>query len=71
MIREGDKIAVCPSGGKDPCFWQQYGGAAKHSDVPFWPCFSVMTWAMRRNWALPPKNAAELGVPCISFVGYL
>ena len=65
MIREGDKIAVCLSGGKDSMLLAKcMQELQKHSDVPFGLAFLVMDPGYApKNRALIEKNAAELGVP--------
>ncbi len=65
MIKEGDKIAVCISGGKDSvllakCFQQLH----RHSDIPFELEFIIMNPGYNeKNLALIKENAELLDIP--------
>ena len=69
LIKEGDKIAVCISGGKDSMLLAKLMQLLKmHSDVPFELTFLVMDPGYNpANRALIEANAEKLGIPITIF----
>ena len=65
LIQEGDKIAVCISGGKDSMLMAKlFQELQKHRQVQFDLVFLVMDPGYNiENRRLIEKNAAELGIP--------
>ena len=65
LVREGDKIAVCISGGKDSFLLAKcMQELQRHGEVPFSLEFIVMDPGYApQNRALIEENAARLGVP--------
>ena len=65
LIQEGDKIAVCISGGKDSMLMAKlFQELQKHRQVKFDLVFLVMDPGYNiENRRLIEKNAAELGIP--------
>ena len=73
LIREGDKIAVCISGGKDSmCLAKLMQMLQKHSDFPFDVCYLVMDPGYaERNRRLIEENAARLDLPVEVFTSQI
>lgn len=65
LIQEGDKIAVCVSGGKDSFLLAKLmQGLYRYSEVPFEPVFLVMNPGYNEiNFQKVVANADSLGVP--------
>lgn len=73
LIRKGDKIAVCISGGKDSmCLAKLMQMLQKHSDFPFDVCYLVMDPGYtERNRRLIEENAARLDLPVEVFTSQI
>ncbi len=69
LVREGDKIAVCISGGKDSMLMAKlFQELKRHNKFPFELVFLVMDPGYRdANRALIEENARILGVPITIF----
>ena len=69
LIREGDRIAVCISGGKDSmCLAKLMQMLQKHSDYPFEVCYLVMDPGYNeKNRRQIELNAERLGIPAEIF----
>ena len=69
LVNEGDKIAVCISGGKDSMLMAKLMQMlARHSDVPFEPVFLVMDPGYNEiNRRKIESNAALLHIPVTIF----
>lgn len=65
LIREGDRIAVCISGGKDSMLMAKlFQELERHSEIPFHAEYLVMDPGYNpANRALIEENARRLGVP--------
>lgn len=65
LIREGDRIAVCISGGKDSMLMAKlFQELERHSEIPFHAEYLVMDPGYSpANRALIEENARRLGVP--------
>ena len=65
LVQEGDKIAVCISGGKDSMLMAKLmQELQRHTDRPFFLTFLVMDPGYNpANRALIEANAALLGIP--------
>lgn len=69
LIQEGDRIAVCISGGKDSMLLAKLmQELQRHGEVPFSLCFIVMDPGYNReNRELIEQNARLLGIPAEFF----
>lgn len=69
LIQEGDKIAVCISGGKDSMLLAKLvQELKKHGKFPFEAVFLVMNPGYNAdNWKIIQDNAQLLGIPLIVF----
>jgi len=69
LIKEGDKIAVCISGGKDSMLMAKLlQELQKHGRVPFELVFLVMNPGYNAdNWGIIQDNAKVLGIPLTVF----
>lgn len=73
MIRDGDKIAVCISGGKDSMLMAKlFQELQRHGRANFELVFLIMNPGYNEeNWRLIQDNAALLGIPLTVFLhGY-
>ncbi|PWJ50344.1 ATP-binding protein [Faecalicatena contorta] len=69
LIKEGDKIAVCISGGKDSMLLAKLmQELKKHGKVPFEVIFLIMNPGYNEdNWKIITDNAKLLGIPLTVF----
>lgn len=69
LIKEGDKIAVCISGGKDSMLLAKLmQELKKHGQVPFEVIFLIMNPGYNEdNWKIITDNAKLLGIPLTVF----
>jgi tRNA(Ile)-lysidine synthase TilS/MesJ len=69
LVQEGDKIAVCISGGKDSMLMAKlFQELKKHGKVPFELVFLVMNPGYNAdNWKIIQDNAKLLGIPLTVF----
>lgn len=69
LIQEGDKIAVCISGGKDSMLLAKLMQELKrHGKIPFEVVFLVMNPGYNAdNWKIIQDNAKLLGIPLTVF----
>lgn len=69
LIQEGDKIAVCISGGKDSMLMAKLlQELKKHGKIPFELIFLVMNPGYNQdNWKIIQDNAKLLGIPLTVF----
>ena len=69
LIQEGDKIAVCISGGKDSMLMAKlFQELKKHGKFQFEPVFLVMNPGYNAdNWKIIQDNAKLLGIPLTVF----
>lgn len=69
LIQEGDKIAVCISGGKDSMLLAKLiQELQKHGKIPFEAVFLVMNPGYNAdNWKIIQDNAKLLGIPLTVF----
>lgn len=69
LIQEGDKIAVCISGGKDSMLMAKlFQEIQKHGKIPFELVFLVMNPGYNEeNWKIVQDNARLLGIPLTIF----
>ena len=69
MVNDGDKIAVCISGGKDSMLMAKlFQELKRHNKIPFEIGFLVMDPGYsKKNRALIESNAKELGIPTTIF----
>ena len=69
LIQEGDKIAVCISGGKDSMLMAKlFQGLKKHGKFQFETVFLVMNPGYNAdNWKIIQDNAKLLGIPLTVF----
>lgn len=69
LIQEGDKIAVCISGGKDSMLMAKLlQELQKHGKIPFELVFLVMNPGYNAdNWKIIQDNAKVLGIPLTVF----
>lgn len=69
LVKEGDKIAVCISGGKDSMLLAKLMQELKrHGQVPFELIFLVMNPGYNEdNWKIITDNAKLLGIPLTVF----
>lgn len=69
LIQEGDRIAVCISGGKDPMLLAKLvQELKKHGKIPFEAVFLVMNPGYNAdNWKIIQDNAGLLGIPLTVF----
>ena len=69
LIQEGDKIAVCISGGKDSMLMAKlFQEIQKHGKIPFELVFLVMNPGYNEdNWKIIQYNAKILGIPLTVF----
>ena len=69
LIEEGDKIAVCISGGKDSMLLAKLiQELQRHGKINFEAVFLVMNPGYNKeNWSIIEKNASLLGIPLTVF----
>lgn len=69
LVQEGDKIAVCISGGKDSMLMAKlFQELKKHGKIPFELVFLVMNPGYNAdNWQIIQDNARLLGIPLTVF----
>ncbi|MDO4311622.1 MAG: ATP-binding protein [Eubacteriales bacterium] len=69
LIQEGDKIAVCISGGKDSMLMAKlFQELQRHGKIPFELVFLVMNPGYNQdNWKIIQDNARVLGIPLTVF----
>lgn len=69
LIQEGDKVAVCISGGKDSMLMAKlFQELQRHGQVPFEVVFLVMNPGYNAdNWKIIQDNAKLLGIPLTVF----
>lgn len=69
LIQEGDKIAVCISGGKDSMLMAKlFQELQRHGKIPFELVFLVMNPGYNQdNWKIIQDNAKILGIPLTVF----
>lgn len=69
LIRPGDRIAVCISGGKDSMLMAKlFQEIQKHGKIPFELVFLVMNPGYNAdNWGIIQNNARILGIPLTVF----
>ena len=69
LIQEGDKIAVCISGGKDSMLMAKlFQELQRHGKIPFELVFLVMNPGYNQdNWNIIQDNAKLLGIPLTVF----
>ncbi|MCI5648373.1 MAG: ATPase [Fusicatenibacter sp.] len=69
LIQEGDKVAVCISGGKDSMLMAKLiQELQKHGKIPFEAVFLVMNPGYNAdNWKIIQDNAKLLGIPLTVF----
>ena len=69
LIQEGDKIAVCISGGKDSMLLAKLiQEIKKHGQIPFEAIYLVMNPGYNEdNWKIIQNNAKILGIPLTVF----
>lgn len=69
MVQEGDKIAVCISGGKDSMLMAKlFQELQRHGKIPFELVFLVMNPGYNQdNWKIIQDNAKLLGIPLTVF----
>lgn len=68
LIKDGDKIAVCISGGRIPCLWQSFSGAGPPWKKNFEVVFLVMNPGYNEaNYQLILENSRTLGIPITVF----
>lgn len=69
LVEEGDKIAVCISGGKDSMLMAKlFQELKRHGKVPFELVFLVMNPGYHEdNWTIIQNNARILGIPLTEF----
>ena len=69
LVQEGDKIAVCISGGKDSMLMAKLmQELQRHGEVPFELVFLIMNPGYREdNWQIIQNNAKILGIPLTVF----
>lgn len=69
LVQEGDKIAVCISGGKDSMLMAKlFQELQRHGKIPFELVFLVMNPGYNQdNWKIIQDNAKLLGIPLTVF----
>ena len=69
LVQEGDKIAVCISGGKDSMLMAKlFQELQRHGKIPFELVFLVMNPGYNQdNWKIIQDNAKILGIPLTVF----
>ena len=69
LVQEGDKIAVCISGGKDSMLMAKlFQELQRHGKIPFELIFLVMNPGYNEdNWKIIQDNAKLLGIPLTVF----
>lgn len=69
LVQEGDKIAVCISGGKDSMLMAKlFQELQRHGKIPFDLIFLVMNPGYNQdNWKIIQDNAKLLGIPLTVF----
>ena len=69
LIQEGDKVAVCISGGKDSMLLAKLiQEVQKHGKIHFEPVFLIMNPGYNEdNWNIIQDNAKLLGIPLTVF----
>ena len=69
LVQEGDKIAVCISGGKDSMLMAKlFQELQRHGKIPFELVFLVMNPGYNEdNWKIIQDNAKLLGIPLTVF----
>ncbi|MBQ8559153.1 MAG: ATPase [Tyzzerella sp.] len=69
LVQEGDKIAVCISGGKDSMLMAKlFQELQRHGKIPFEVVFLVMNPGYNQdNWKIIQDNAKILGIPLTVF----